>query len=128
MNVNGVETLRIELTRDWAALGGGASLVRFTGPDYSPNCGPSFAWNTSLSTGWGSDAVNSTAGTNTTGPRINTVKLPRAVDISAFGFATNGTCGDGPEAAVKVFDDPDPDAATATGGPRTNGRPRCPSA
>jgi hypothetical protein len=103
VNVNGVETVQLQLTRDWAALGGGASLVHFTGPDYSPSCGPSFAWDTSLSTGWGSDAVGSTVGSDTTGPRINIVRLPRAVDISAFGFAANGTCGDGPESAVRVF-------------------------
>jgi hypothetical protein len=104
LTVDGTVAVPIELTRDWAAIGGGARLQRFTGPDYSPSCGPAFAWDTSLSTGWGSDAVDSTAGTDTTGPRINVVRLPRAVNVSSFGFATNGTCGDGPEAAVKTFE------------------------
>jgi hypothetical protein len=103
VDVTGDETLPIALRRDWAALGGGATLVRFTGPDYSPSCGPGSAWDTSLSTGWGSDAVGSVAGSTSTGPRINVVRLPRAVNISSFGFATSATCGDRPQAAVKVF-------------------------
>jgi hypothetical protein len=102
VKVNGSETVAIELTRDWASLAGGATLTRFTGPDYAPFCGPEFAWDTSLGSGWGSDHPDFDGG-GTTGPRVNVVKLPRAIDISSFGFATNGTCGDGPEAAVRVF-------------------------
>ncbi len=103
VKVNGTETVQIDLTRDWASLAGGATLKKFTGPDYSPACGPAFAWDTSLSNGWGSDHPDFD-GSGTTGPRTNVVKLPRAIDVSAFGFATNGTCGDGPEAAVRVFE------------------------
>jgi hypothetical protein len=103
VTVNGDKTVKLNLTRDWASLGGGATLKKFTGPDYSPFCGPAYAWDTTLSTGWGSDHPDSDA-SGSTGPRINVVKLPRAIDVSTFGFATSGTCGDGPEAAVKVFE------------------------
>lgn len=103
VTVDGSEDLEIGLTRDWASLPGGASLKTFSGPDYSPFCGPQFAWDASLSSGWGSDAP-SFEGSGSGGPRINVVKLPMAIDISTFGFATNGTCGDGPEAAVKAFE------------------------
>jgi len=102
--VDGVETVRIRLTRDWAALAGGAKLKRFTGPDYTPACGPAFAFDASLSTGWGSDHPSYDGGSGTTGPRIAVVRLPRRIDIASFGFAADGTCGDGPKAAVKVFE------------------------
>jgi hypothetical protein len=31
------------------------------------------------------------------------VRLPRSIDVTSFGFATGGTCGDGPSAAVRAF-------------------------
>ena len=102
--MTGVQTCALPIfTRDWASLGGGATLKTFTGPDYSPSCGPDFAWDASLSTGWGSDAPDVDS-SGSRGPRSNVVKLPRAIDISTFGFATAGTCGDGSEAAVKAFE------------------------
>lgn len=103
VNVDGDEIVPIDVTRDWASLAGGARLKKFTGPDYTPACGPRFAWDASLSTGWGSDHPDFD-GSGTTGPRINVVRLPEAIDITGFGFATAGTCGDGPEAAVRVFE------------------------
>jgi hypothetical protein len=103
VEVDGAEVVRLSVVRDWASLGGGARLVRFTGPDYAPLCGPDFAWDTSLSTGWGSDHPDFD-GSGSTGPRTNMVKLPRAIDVTRFGFATAGTCGDGPRAAVRVFE------------------------
>jgi hypothetical protein len=102
--VDGDEELTIRLNRDWAALEGGARLVGFTGPDYSPACGPGFAWDASFATGWGSDHPDFDGGSGTTGPRTNTVRLPRPIDVSRFGFVANGTCGDGPEAAVRAFE------------------------
>lgn len=103
VHVDGVETVRIRLTRDWAALAGGAKLQRFTGPDYTPACGPDFAFDGTLSTGWGSDHPRYDGGSGTTGPRIAIVRLPGRIDIASFGFASDGTCGDGPQAAVRVF-------------------------
>ena len=102
VSVDGDERVKIALTRDWASLAGGARLKRFTGPDYAPWCGPELAFDGSLGTGWGSDHPDQ-AGRGTTGRRIAVVRLPRRIAITSFGFATSGTCGDGPEAAVKVF-------------------------
>ena len=64
-------------------------------PDYSDyGCGPSGAFDLSLGTGWNSEAP---------GPRSIVVRLPRAVDISSFGFDPGNTCGDGPGAATRTF-------------------------
>ena len=64
-------------------------------PDYTDfGCGPSGAFDLSLGTGWGSDSP---------GPRHIVVKLPRAVDVTSFGFDPGNTCGDGPDAATKTF-------------------------
>jgi hypothetical protein len=93
--VNGDETVDRKLTRDWAALEGGATLGHFTPPDFSDfGCGPSAAFDNALGTGWGSEAP---------GPRSVVVKLPQAVDVTSFGFDPGNTCGDGPDAATKTF-------------------------
>ena len=103
--VDGDETVDRKMTRDWAALEGGATLVKASPPDYSGyGCGPTGAFDLSLGTGWGSDAPNSTSGSNFTGPRSIVVKMPKAVDITSFGFDPGNTCGDGPDAATKRFE------------------------
>jgi hypothetical protein len=105
VKVDGVEVLERGIVRDWAALEGGARIVRFTRPDYSfAGCGPSGAFDLSLLLGWGSDAPKSTFGSNVTGPRSVVVKLPRAVDVASFGFDPGATCGDPPDAAVDDFE------------------------
>ena len=101
--VGGDETVNGKLVRDWAAIEGGAKLGKFSPPDYSPFCGPAFAFDLDLDTGWGSDAVGSDAGSNYTGPRKIVVKLPKLVNISSFALASDGTCGDGHKAGVKNF-------------------------
>ncbi len=93
--VDGAETVDREITRDWAALEGGATLVKASPPDYSDfGCGPSGAFDLSLGTGWGSDSP---------GPRSVVVKLPQSVDVTSFGFDPGNTCGDGPDAATRTF-------------------------
>ncbi len=93
--VNGDETLDRKITRDWAAIEGGAVLGHFSPPDYADyGCGPMGAFDNSLGTGWGSDSP---------GPRFVVVRLPKAVDVSSFGFDPGNTCGDGPAAATKTF-------------------------
>ena len=47
--------------------------------------------------------MGSTEGSNNNGPRKVVIKLPKAVDIKNFAVASNGSCGDGPEAGVKKF-------------------------
>ncbi|MCI0633054.1 MAG: M36 family metallopeptidase [Actinobacteria bacterium] len=105
VNVDGDETVNVRLVRDWASLEGGARLKSFTPPDYGPFCGRNAdgAFDLSLSSGWPSDAPGSTEGSNVTGPRRAIVKLPKAVDVTNFGVASAGTCGDGPESGVKRF-------------------------
>lgn len=93
--VDGDETVDRRIRRDWAALEGGATLVKASPPDYTDfGCGPSGAFDLSLGTGWGSDAP---------GPRSVVVKLPQVVDVTSFGFDPGNTCGDGPDAATRTF-------------------------
>jgi extracellular elastinolytic metalloproteinase len=101
--VDGDEKVNGKLVRDWAAIEGGAKLGKYSPPDYAPFCGPEFAFDLDLGTGWGSDAVGSDVGSNYTGPRKIIVKLPKAVNISSFAVASDGTCGDDPSAGVKKF-------------------------
>jgi hypothetical protein len=105
VTVNGDESVNIELVRDWAALEGGARLRSFSPPDYAEFCGKNAdgAFDLSLSAGWPSDAPGSQAGSSFTGPRKAVVKLPRAVDVTTFGVASGGTCGDSAPAGVKKF-------------------------
>ena len=92
------------MVRDWASIEGGATVGKFTPPDYGPfGCGPEQLFDLNLGTGWGSDAVGSTEGSNNDGPRKVVIKLPKAVDITTFAVASTGACGDGPEAGVKKF-------------------------
>jgi hypothetical protein len=101
--VDGDEVLSRKVNRDWAALEGGAKVVSFTQPDYTPyGCGPGNAFDLALGAGWGSDAPgNDDSGVD--GPRKVVVKLPKAIKVSNFGVASSGTCGDGPESGVKGF-------------------------
>ncbi|HZP90519.1 MAG TPA: carboxypeptidase regulatory-like domain-containing protein, partial [Actinomycetota bacterium] len=97
------QTINLKAVRDWASLSGGARLTAFTRPDYTPfGCGPAGAIDGTLSSGWGSDSPNNKH-SGVKGPRSITVKLPKPVDIKAFAVASNGTCGDGRDAAVKGF-------------------------
>jgi hypothetical protein len=105
VRVDGDESVNVKAVRDWAALEGGARLRSFSPPDYAPFCGVNAdgAFDLSLSAGWPSDAPGSTEGSNFTGPRKAVVKLPKAVDVTTFGVASGGTCGDGPDAGVRRF-------------------------
>jgi extracellular elastinolytic metalloproteinase len=97
-------TLDRTVIRDWASIEGGAKVRTFTPPDYGPfGCGPAGMLDLNLGTGWGSDAVNSTAGSHHKGPRKVVIKLPKAVDVTSFAVASTGACGDGPQAGVKRF-------------------------
>ena len=78
-------TLNAKVVRDWASLEGGAKVGKFTPPDYGPfGCGPEQLLDLNLGTGWGSDAVGSTEGSNNDGPRKVVIKLPKVVDITTF--------------------------------------------
>jgi extracellular elastinolytic metalloproteinase len=104
VTVNGTTKIHRAVTRDWAALDGGASLIRSTPPNYAAfGCGPKAAFDRSIGVGWGSDAP-AASGSGVTGPRSVVVKLPRAINVTSFGFAPGATCGDPPNAGVEAFD------------------------
>jgi hypothetical protein len=105
LTVDGAETLNVAMIKDWAALEGGATIVSFTPPDYAPFCGVNAdgAFDLSLGSGWPSDDPDSTFGSSTTGPRKATVELPKTIDVTSFGVASGGACGDGPAAGVREF-------------------------
>ena len=55
VTINGnANQLDWQLKRDWASLGGGASVVSFTGPDFAPACPPAGAIDQTDGIGWGS--------------------------------------------------------------------------
>jgi hypothetical protein len=73
--------------KDWAASSGGASVIDFTGPDYTPYaCGPAKLIDQSQTSGWGSDVAD--------GGQNITIQLSGAVDISQLLINPSATCGD----------------------------------
>lgn len=103
------------LQRDWAASSGGATVAAFDGPDFSPDCGPDFAINQSLGSGWGStsDLVAGLPGPDT--PKSVTIALPKAITVSQIAVDPNATCGDGGSAATADFRvETSPDGTTWT--------------
>ncbi|HEX7309723.1 MAG TPA: M36 family metallopeptidase [Gaiellaceae bacterium] len=87
-------TQNFQIRRDWAALGGGASVTAFDGPDYTPfGCGPNGAIDQSLGSGWGSDTSDGTNNGLVT-PKSITIKLPIAIDVTEIQIDPSNTCGD----------------------------------
>jgi hypothetical protein len=110
-----------QVTRDWAAASGGAQVVDFDGPDYTPyGCGPGEAIDLSLSTGWGSvtgheDGEGNAIPTNVFEPKAIVIQLPQAVDIDTFRIDPSATCGDGGSASTGAFTiETSPDGSTWT--------------
>ena len=92
-------TLDLEVTRDWAALSGGASLTSFSGEDFSAfGCGPAAAFDLDLANGWGS--TSPAAG----GEKQVTVRLPLRVDVTSFAIDPGATCGDDDSASTGTFE------------------------
>jgi len=86
-------TLNWSLRRDWAAAGGGGTIVNFTPPDYTAfGCGPAALIDQSQGQGWGSDAPNNPAPDPQ--PKFVVVGLPAAVNISQLQINPANTCGD----------------------------------
>jgi extracellular elastinolytic metalloproteinase len=84
------------LLRDWAAIGGGGSVLDFDGVDYSDfGCGPTGAIDQSLGTGWGSTSDLGEDGLPTTETAKSiTIALPKAVNVTSIVVDPNATCGD----------------------------------
>lgn len=72
--------------KDWAASSGGGSVVSFTGPDYTPDCGPAKLIDQSQVGGWGSDVA--------AGGQQIVLKLSGTVDIGQLVINPSATCGD----------------------------------
>ncbi|HEV8564262.1 MAG TPA: M36 family metallopeptidase [Actinomycetota bacterium] len=102
--VAGANTKDWDLLRDWAAASGGATIVDFNGPDFSPDCGPGGAIDQSFGVGWGSTTdTDDGAETGFVTPKFIIVQLPVAVDISSIAIDPGNTCGDARSAATHDF-------------------------
>jgi extracellular elastinolytic metalloproteinase len=92
-------TLNWSLRRDWAASAGGAGVVDFTPPDYTPfGCGPGALIDQSQGTGWGSDAPDNPAPDPQ--PKFVVIQLPVAVNIGQLQINPSNTCGDAGSAST----------------------------
>jgi hypothetical protein len=101
-----VNTVNWAVRRDWAAVGGGGSVVAFNGADFTADgCGPVNLIDQSQGAGWVSDAEGTGTGTDTTAlqPRFIVVKLPAAVDIAELTINPSTTCGLGGSASTGDF-------------------------
>ena len=82
-----------QVRRDWAASSGGAEVVSFTGPDYTPyGCGPGELIDQSQITGWGSEIAE--------GGHNAVIRLSGTVDVSELVINPSATCGDDPTAST----------------------------
>jgi hypothetical protein len=108
-----VKNLTGTLRRDWAAASGGAAVVDFNGPDFTPyGCGPAHAIDLQQGTGWSS----STGGddeepTATPVPKHVDIELPEPIDITtgggadgtAFRVDPSNTCGDAGSSSTNEY-------------------------
>jgi extracellular elastinolytic metalloproteinase len=93
--------------RDWAASSGGGAVVSFTGPDYTPDCGPAKLIDQSQVGGWGSDVA--------AGGQTIVLHLSDTVDISQLVINPSSTCGDDKTASTGGYRvETSPDNATWT--------------
>lgn len=104
----------VVVRRNWAASSGGALVSSYTGPDYSPECGPAGAIDGSLTKGWGSSTGDDVATpTNVFVPKELVVDLGTPIDVTGFGVDPAAACGDGGSASVAGFRiETSPDNAT----------------
>jgi extracellular elastinolytic metalloproteinase len=91
----GGAAVNVPVRRDWASTAGGAGVVSASSPLYAPPCGPGNAFDQSQGTGWSSTSPGSTSGA-----KQATVRLPQAIDITAFGVDPGAICGDDETASV----------------------------
>jgi extracellular elastinolytic metalloproteinase len=89
------------IRQDFAASSGGGEVTDFNGPDYTPDCGPSFAIDLSEGTGWGSTTGDDDGDlASVVIPKHITIKLSQPINISSGGSTTafavdpTATCGD----------------------------------
>ena len=96
------------LRRDWASESGGASIADFTGPDYSPACGPDGAIDLSQGTGWGSTTFGDDGAPGTdpdlVQPKAIVIELPETIDVTEFAVNPTATCGDPGSASTAGYE------------------------
>ncbi len=84
---SGTKTENWTVRKDWAASSGGASIVSFTGVDYTGyGCGPNQLIDQSQTSGWGSEVAD--------GGQNAVIHLSGAVDVSELVINPSATCGD----------------------------------
>ncbi len=87
-----------------AASSGGAEVIGFNGPDYSPDCGPPGAVDLTYGIGWGSTTGKDDATpTDTPVPKFIVIKLPASVDVTGFGVDPSNTCGDAGSSSTRDY-------------------------
>jgi hypothetical protein len=104
VDVDGQVSLDGSLARDWVSPAGGAAIVDYTGPDFTPfGCGPANFVDQSTALGWGSTAnlKNGQPGPKTS--KQITIELPTPVDITSVTLDPTATCGDGLSASTGAF-------------------------
>jgi hypothetical protein len=90
--------------RNWAASSGGGAVTDNNGPDFSPQCGPQYANDSSQGTGWGSTTGDDNGTpTNVMVPKFVTITLPDTVNVTKFSVDPSNTCGDDPTAATGQY-------------------------
>ena len=96
------------LRRDWASASGGASIASFTGPDYSPACGPEGAIDLSQGTGWGSTTFGDDGAPGSDPdliqPKEIVIELPQEITLSELGVNPGATCGDPGSASTAGYE------------------------
>ncbi len=102
---NGTRTLNFALRRDWAASRGGAAVTAASDDTGGPfGCGVDQLIDQSQGVGWSpfnpasADPENPDAG-----PPTAVIRLPQAIDITAFGMDPSNTCGDDPSSTTKDY-------------------------
>jgi extracellular elastinolytic metalloproteinase len=106
------------LRRNWALSAGGTSVWAGVDPDFGAPCSAEQAIDGSLAYGWASYApgwdgivddpptVDRPQGDfpdSRTGPRVITLQLPHAVDVSSFAIDPGAICGDDDSASLGEY-------------------------
>ncbi len=98
-----VTKLNWPLRRDWASVGGHASIEGSNGK-FITGCSSGGLIDQSQSSGWSTNAVLAgAAGTTAVQPRFATVKLPIPISITELTINPSSTCGDGNSSAAGDF-------------------------
>jgi hypothetical protein len=94
-----VATQHFKLTRDWAAIDGGATITDAEGPS-GGLCPPEAAIDQSFEFGW-----QTTSPATDPGPHSFTVRLPRRIDVSKLMIdPSSGSCVSGHTASLGDFE------------------------